>query len=182
MSANPKPKEQEANPWEEYERRKQELPDDLPADERDRLCRMIAGELGIWAMKLCKDKLCLRSGKELDLSQFPKNRNNPDKRCIYCSECSSRRTREYRDRRREKRKAEQLARPEVKVEPKPKVLPEDMVIEAIAHGERTRDGIQRTTELDYDKLGDTLALMTFEEKILRIERLPGGRREFVIAA
>lgn len=47
MIAKPKPKEQERNVWAEYERGKQELPADLPADERDRECRKIADELGI---------------------------------------------------------------------------------------------------------------------------------------
>lgn len=47
MSTNPKPQEQEPNPWLEYERRKSQLPPDMPADERDRECRKIADELGI---------------------------------------------------------------------------------------------------------------------------------------
>lgn len=47
MSTNPKPKEQEPNPWAEYEKRKQELPETLSAEERDQECRKIADELGI---------------------------------------------------------------------------------------------------------------------------------------
>lgn len=47
MSApEPKP-EANKNPWAEYERRKQQLPEDLSADERDRELRRIADELGI---------------------------------------------------------------------------------------------------------------------------------------
>jgi hypothetical protein len=45
-AAEPKP-ETKKNPWAEYERRKQQLPDDLKPEDRDRELRRIADELGI---------------------------------------------------------------------------------------------------------------------------------------
>lgn len=46
MSAQPQT-DQQRNPWQEYERRKRELPESLSADERDAELRRIADELGI---------------------------------------------------------------------------------------------------------------------------------------
>lgn len=39
--------DQQANPWAEYERRKQALSPDLSPSERERECKRIADELGI---------------------------------------------------------------------------------------------------------------------------------------
>lgn len=134
-------------------------------------------------MKLCKDKNCKRLDQKLRPSQFPRNRQLSDGRGIYCRECSSRRTQEYRERRREILKAQKIAKPVViKVERKPNVLAEDKVRQAIARGAKTIELIQRRTKLNYDKLGEVLAAMTFDSKTLRIQRLPDGKREFVIAA
>lgn len=47
MSAQPQEKEQQKNPWKEYERRKAELPADLNPQQRDIELRKIADELGI---------------------------------------------------------------------------------------------------------------------------------------
>lgn len=47
MSAAEPKQETKMNPWDEYERLKRELPDDLSTDERDRELRRIADELGI---------------------------------------------------------------------------------------------------------------------------------------
>jgi hypothetical protein len=46
MSASPQA-EKQANPWDEYERRKRELPKDLDPMQREAELRRIADELGI---------------------------------------------------------------------------------------------------------------------------------------
>ena len=47
MSTARKQEDRPANPWVEYERRKNELPESLSADQREAELRKIADELGI---------------------------------------------------------------------------------------------------------------------------------------
>lgn len=63
---------------------------------------------------------------------------------------------------------------------KPNITTADRVKLAIERGAKTREAIQRATHIDYDSLGDLLAEMVWESKMIRIERLPEGR-QFVAA-
>lgn len=63
---------------------------------------------------------------------------------------------------------------------KPNITTAERVRLAIERGAKTREAIQRATHLDYDLLGELLAEMVWESKMIRIERLPEGR-QFVAA-
>ena len=129
--------------------------------------------------KICKDSNCNRSGQLLSLSEFPRDRRSKDGRYMYCLVCSRRRSRAQRER----EGAREYRKRELGIDRKPMVLSSNIiafnkVYDAVNNGCRTREEIRRETKLDYDEIGDALALW-WEIKRLRPERLPDGRRVWV---
>lgn len=94
---------------------------------------------------------------------------------LYCRVCRRRRNKDSRDfckrfpHRRVKRKPATIAMS--------KKDPLAEVYEAIAKGRNTREGIQRSTHLHYDEIGDALVELIFEHRAVRIQN-----RSFVLVA
>lgn len=134
-------------------------------------------------MKVCGDKFCRRAGERLRSTQFPRNKNRPDGRNLYCNECSTRRVHQYRAKKKAQRLAQREARAKVVVpiQRKPNITAAERVTLAIQRGAKTREAIQRATRFNYDFLGDLLVQMIWDEKTIKIQRLSTGRRELVLS-
>lgn len=109
-------------------------------------------------MKLCSDSQCRRKGELLPLSEFSINRKKKDGLSIYCRQCMSRRASAWWREFKSKRDAH-----------KPVTI--DLVMEAVRNGYRTRDAIQRRTNLDEDSISDALALLYLNSKKLVMKRV-----------
>lgn len=132
-------------------------------------------------MKRCIDKQCPSFGRELSLSEFPKNKRRADGYNPYCRGCAVRRVRQYRESKREQKRLKEAAKAR-EAEPQPIVLSPMVVVKsAVESGNKTREAIKVATKLEWDDLGDALAELTFTKSELRIVRT-GSKREFHLAA
>jgi hypothetical protein len=126
--------------------------------------------------KRCADNQCRRKGRRMPLTEFPINRRASTGRHSYCYECAARRMKDTRRRAREA-KAELLKHD---LERKQNVLAEAAdpfvkVYWAIVDGCKTRQELHAKTHLNYGAIGDALAELVFDCKVVRIVN-----REFVL--
>lgn len=128
--------------------------------------------------KICGNKECLRAGQRLGLSEFPLNRQSPDGRYYICKDCAALKTEMIRVSKGKKpRYSDSVQRKPVMVAQAftASVKAFCEVYDAIKEGCRTRQEIQRKTQLGYDLIGEALVELIWNCKVARIVN-----REFVL--
>src|SRR5687768_763236 len=120
--------------------------------------------------KICGNKECLRAGQRLGLSEFPLNRQSTDGRYYICKDCAALKTEMIRVRKGKKPRYSGVQR-------KPMVVAQAFtasvkafckVYDAISQGCRTRQAIQRKTQLSYDLIGEAIVELVFDCKAVKI--------------
>jgi len=122
-------------------------------------------------------KYCARCEKDLPIDSFGVQRNLPSGRNYYCKECNRLRTR----RAREKQRASTQKRKPCVISPAAKIRKrtKKKVCAAIREGYGTRRQLKRRTRLDWDSLGDALAVLKYDEGIIT-SRVIGGEAVFLL--
>jgi hypothetical protein len=121
--------------------------------------------------KECRDANCRRAGKRLRRNEFHRNKRNKDRLHSYCRECTQRRSDEARLRSRPLREARKQTETQRKL-----MVIVTKVRQAVANGICTRERIAKETELSLDVACDTLAILAFEERSIRFQRVEGEAR------
>lgn len=131
-------------------------------------------------------KICNRCKDPKPLSEFGKNKyflnhGAKDGKSIYCKACCNSRMNQHRTQLKEIKEARERAlEPERKpMVVAPRVTAGEKVLDAIAKGHRKFEDIRDFTNLHEDLVADTLAILAFDDKRVRVIR---SSREFHLAA
>lgn len=134
-------------------------------------------------------KYCPKCDKDLPIDSFGVCKSRSDGRNGYCRVCIVATVKAFRQRKREMKAAiKERQRIMEALERKPSVTSPYVPLSALAKvrnavrdGCMTRDEIRARTKLQWDHLCEALAELTFQQGVLRIERV-GSKREFHLAA
>lgn len=118
-----------------------------------------------------ESKACGRCPAILPLSSFGINRRRSDGRSLYCPDCVREKTKIFR----EQERAGQAARKRMVMAKTPAVR----VRVAIEAGARSYFEIARKARLGTDTVGDALAELMLEQKVVKSEIVNGTRQYFL---